>query len=144
MSLYGLRAELAAGGRDRDVAEALRAGLCGGNFDCRRVELPEQILRGQNQQEIHNSGDDEEVDDGGEEGAVFDLAAMEIEDEAVKAGLANDGTNQGADDVGGKCGDDGAERCANDDGDSQIHHVAAEDEIAKTFDHVSSERDWRE
>ena len=67
-----------------------------------------------------------------------DLAAVDVGDEVVEVGLADDGAEKRIDDVGGECGDDGGEGCADDDGDGEVHHIAAEDEVAKAFEHVES------
>ena len=133
-----LRAELAAGGRHRDISQALWAGLGGRRFGRGWVELLEKILRWQHEEEVDDKGEDDEVDDGGKEVAVHDLAAVYIRDEVSKVRFANDRAEQRLDDVFGKSRDDGCKRCADDDGYRQIHHITAQDEIAKSFKHGPS------
>ena len=91
MRLDGLGAEFAAGCGEGDVADAVGAGLSGGYFGCGWVEAFEQILCGEDEEEVDHAGYEQEVDDGGDEGAVFDLAAVEVGGEVVEVGLADDG-----------------------------------------------------
>ena len=85
----GLSAELATFGGGGDVAEALRAGFHGG-LRGRWIELPDEVLRGQDEEEVDDRSDEEEVDDGGDEGAVLDLASVDVSDEVVEVWLADD------------------------------------------------------
>ena len=129
----GLRAELASRRRQRDVAQTLRTGARAGWFGLRRIESLEQVLRRQHEKEVHNSRDEQEVYDGRDEGAVLDLAAVDVGDEVVEIGLADERAKERVDDVGGEGGDDGGKSCADDDGNGQVHYVAAENEVTETF-----------
>jgi len=134
-SLDGLGAELAAGCGDGDVADAVGAGLGSGRYFYGWVEAFEEVLRGQHEEEVDHAGDEQEVDDGGNEGAVLDLAAVGVGDEVVEVRLADDGAEQWVNDVCGEGGDDGCERRADNDGDGEIHDVAAQNEVAKSLEH---------
>ena len=59
---------------------------------------------------------------------------MHVGDEVVEVGLTDEGAEERVDDVRCQRGDDGSEGCADDDGDCQVHHVAAKNEIAKTLE----------
>src|ERR1700734_2612293 len=132
-NLHRLCAELAASCRRRYVAEALRAGLRRRRWRCRRVEFLKQILRRQHQEEVHHGRNQKEVDDRCEKRPIFDLATVHIRHEVVEVWLADDRSQQRVDDIGGQSGDDRSERSADNYGDSQIHHVTAQDEIAKSL-----------
>ena len=54
---------------------------------------------------------------------------------AEKSGLPDDGGDERVDDVGDEGVDDGGEGGADDDGDGEVDDVAAEDEVAKAFEH---------
>jgi hypothetical protein len=136
--LYGLSAELAAGGGYRDVAEALGAGLGGrGGDDC-GMKFLQQVLGGDDEEEVDDAGDEEEVDNGGDEFSVLDGTAVEVADEVVEVGLADDGSEERVDDSFSQRGDDGRECGSDDDGDSKIDDVATQNEIAESFEHVVS------
>ncbi len=94
----GLGAELAAGGCDWDVAEALGQGLVAGGRP-RGMEFLEEVLGGEDEEEVDDGGDEEEVDDGGEEVAVADLASVDVADEIAEVGLADDGSQERIDDL---------------------------------------------
>jgi hypothetical protein len=134
LRLDGLSAELAAGGGGGDIAEALRTGFRDG-LRGGRVELLQEILRGQHEEEVDDSGDEQEIDDCGEEDAILDFAAVDIGYEVVEVGLADEGAEERIDDVGGKGRDDGSEGRSDDDGDGKIHNVATQNEITKSFEH---------
>jgi hypothetical protein len=136
--LYGLGAELAAGGGYGDVAEALWAGFGGRRFNYCRVKFLEEILGGNDEEEVDDGGDQNEVDDGGEEVAIVDLAAIDAADEIAEVGFANDGSEKRIDDFFGQRGDDPRKCCSDDDGDSEINDVATQNEIAESFEHEVS------
>lgn len=133
----GLTAELAAVGGDWDLGEALGAGFDGGGFGA--LEAGEQFLYGKDEEEVDDEGDDEEVDDGVEEVAVLDGRLMEGEDKIGEVGLTYDGGDKRSDDVFDERFSDRSESCADDDGDGEVDDVAAQDEVAKAFDHVASQ-----
>src|SRR5215469_1274382 len=131
----GLGAELAAGGGDGDVAEALRAGLGGRRGGHFGVEFLQEILRGHDEEEVDDRGEDEEVDDGGEEVAVADLASVNVADQVAKVGLAYESSEKRVDDLFGERGDDCSEGGTDDDGHSQVHDVATQNEVAESLEH---------
>ena len=133
---YGLAAELAAAGGQGDLGEALGAGFVRGGFGA--LDAGEQLLHGKDEEEVDDEGDDEEVDDGVEEVAIFDGRLMEGEDEIGEVGLTYDGSDKRGDDVFDERFGDSCESRADDDGDSEVDDVAAQDEVAKAFDHVAS------
>ncbi len=131
-------AELAAGGRDGDFGEALRADLGSGwSVGDWALELVEQIAERHDDEEVDDRGLKQEVDDGVEELAIEDLAAVDEDEEVAEAGLADDGRDERCNDVGGQSGNDRAEGCADDDSDCEIDDVAAKDEVTKAFEHRS-------
>ena len=134
--LDGLGAEFPPCGGCGDVADAVRAGLGCGWFFYGWVEALEEVLRGEHEEEVDHRGDEQEVDDCREEAAVLDLAAVDVTDQVVEVGFADDGAEQGIDDVGRERRDDAGEGRADDHGDGEIHDVAAQDEVAKSLEHV--------
>jgi len=136
--LNRLGAELAARRSRRNVPEALRAGLHLRRFSRGRIELLQQILRRQHQEEIHHRGNQEEVDNGRKKRPILDLTAVHMRDHGVEVRLTHHRTQQRIDNVRGQCGNDRSEGCADNHGDGQIHHVAAQDEIAKSLKHGTS------
>ena len=129
-----LGAELAASRVDRDVAEALRAHLGGwGRED--GIKFFDQVLRRDDEEEVDHGSEDEEVDYRGEEVTVVDLAAVDMADEVAEVWLADKGAEQGVDDLVGQGGNDAGEGGADDDGDGEVHHIAAQDEVTKAFEH---------
>jgi hypothetical protein len=134
--LYGLGAELAAGGGDGDIAEALWAGL-GGWGSGHGMELLQQVLGGEDEEEVDDGGDEKEVDDGGEEVTVTDLASINVADEVAEVRLADDGSQKWIDDLFCQRGHDGGEGGSNDDGHGQIDYVATQDEVAESLEHES-------
>jgi hypothetical protein len=131
-----LGAELAAGCGYRDVYEALGAGFGGRRGGNCGMEFLQQILGGEDEEEVDDSRDEEEVDDGGEEVAVMDFAAVDVRDEVAEVWLADDGSEEGIDDFFSQRGDDGRECGSDDDGDSKVDDVATQNEIAESFEHV--------
>ena len=146
MRLDGLGAELAARGGDGDVAEALGAGLGGYRFGYRRAESFQQILGGDDEEEVDDGSDKQKVDDCGEEVTVEDLASVDVAFEIAEVGLADDGSQERIDNFFSERGDDGREGSADDDGDSKINDVATQNEIAESFEHevslLSFDRVW--
>jgi hypothetical protein len=136
--LYGLGAELAAGGGYGDVAEALWAGFGGRWFHNRRVKFLQEVLGWEHEKEVDDGGDEYEVDDGGEEVAVADLAPVNVADEIAEVGLADDGPKKGINNFFGKRRDNPRKCSSNDDGDSEINDVATQNEIAESFEHEVS------
>ena len=98
LDLHGLGAELAASGGDGDVAEALWAGLSGGRRS-RGMELLQEILCGQDKEEVDHGRDEQEVDDCGEEVAVTDLATVDVCDRITEVRFADDRAKEGVNDV---------------------------------------------
>ena len=134
-ALDGLSAELAAGGGEGDVAEALSAGLGGDGLGCGcSLEFGDEVIGGRNDEEVDDRGQHEEGDEGVEEVAVGDCASVDVEDEGGEVWFADYGCDEGSDDVFDERVDDGAEGCADDDGYGEVEDVAAEDEVAKAFD----------
>ena len=132
----GLRAEFAAVSGGWDLGEALGAGFVSDGFGA--FDAGEQLLHREDEEEVDDEGDDEEVDDGVEEVAVFDGCVVDGDDEIGEVGLTYDSGDKRSDDVFDERFGDRSEGRADDDGDSEVDDVAAEDEVAKTFDHVAS------
>jgi hypothetical protein len=79
------------------------------------------------QAEQHD-GQQEEVDDHGEERAVADLGAVQRERELGEVGLAEDRRDELHDHVAGEAVHHGGERRTDDEAERQVEHVAAERE----------------
>ena len=90
------------------------------------------------EEEVDDEGDDEEVDHGVEEIAVLDGRVVDGADKIGEVGLTYDGGYKRSDDVFDERFGDSCESRADDDGDSEVDDVAAQDEVAKAFDHVAS------
>src|SRR5580658_3304823 len=102
----GLGAEFAASSSHRDVTKALRAGLCG----WRRgdgVEFLQEVLDRQHEEKVHDTSDEQEVDDCGQKVAVADLAPVDVTDKIAKIWLADDGSQKRVNDFFCERGDDG-------------------------------------
>src|SRR6185437_13079400 len=135
MLLDRLRAELAPRCGYGDVAQALRARLCRRWRCLLRLELCQQILRWKYEEKVDHRGEDQEVDNGRDEVAVHDLAAIDVGDEITVVRLTDSCPQQWLDDVVRESGDDCGESSANDHGDCQVHHIAAQDKVTKTLEH---------
>ena len=129
----GLGAELAAFGGEGDVGEALGAGLVG--YMNGALDLGEEVVERNDDEEVDDGGNDEEVDGGVKEAAVFDGCAVEGGGEAGEVGGVDGGGDELHDDVFGQRGDNRAEGGTDDDGDSEVDNVAAQDEVAKALKH---------
>ena len=125
-------------GGNRDFAQALRAGLGGGRLDYLGFKFGHQGIDWQHDHEVNRGGDDQKRDQGVEEVAVLDSAAVNMQHQERKIRLADDRRNQGVDDVGHQGVDDRRESGADDNGYGKIDHIAAQDEIAKSFNHFFS------
>ena len=131
--LDGLAAVLAAGGGERNVAEALGAGLDGDGL--RSLDAGHEGVGRQDDEEIDDGGHQEERDEGVEEVAVGDNSSVDVQDKVGEVRLADYGSDEGRDDVFDDRIDDGGECSTDDDGDCEIEYVATQDEITKTFEH---------
>jgi hypothetical protein len=107
------------------------------------MELLHQSIEGKDEDEVDDGSNEEEGNDGVHEVAVFDFAAVDVEDERGEVGLMNDGSNEWINDIGDEGIDDGGEGSADDDGNGKVHNIAAEDEVAKAFKHDESP-EWEE
>jgi hypothetical protein len=129
-----LGAELAAGGGEWDIAEALWAGFCG-RRGWRGVVFLEEVLGGEDEEEVDHGGDEEEVDDCGEEVTIADLASVDVADEVAEIGFADDGAKERIDDFFSERCDYTGEGSSDDDGDCEIHNVATQNEVAESLEH---------
>src|ERR1035437_754711 len=133
-----LAAVCAAPGCNGDLAKALGAGFGdrrrGGNG---LLEAIEQRVDGQHHREVNHAGNDEERNGGIEKVADVDWSAVHLEDDVLEVGRANDSRNELREDIFYQRCDDCTESSADDDGDSQIDDIPAENKIAKTFQHRS-------
>ena len=59
-----------------------------------------------------------------------------MSDEVAEVWLTDKGTKQGINNLFSQCGHNTGERGTDDDSDSKVHDVAAQDEVAKAFKHV--------
>ena len=85
----GFSAVGAAFGGEGNVGEAFGAGVGGGWRGFRGAEFFEQRVDGEHEDEVDDSGDEEEGNDGVEEVAVLDFAAVDVEDEGGEVGLVD-------------------------------------------------------
>jgi hypothetical protein len=92
----------------------------------------------EHEEEVDDPGEDEEVDAGSNEAAVFDGGPVDVEDEGGEVRLADNRADERADDVTDQRFGYIGKGCANDDCNGKIHYVAAKDEIAKAFKHFWS------
>ena len=129
-----MRAESATCCRKRDVAEALRAGPRGNRLRLAGEKLLREVLRGNYEEEVHHRSQDEEVDDRSQKGAVQNLSTVNVRLEVIEVRFADEGSQEGVDDVSSKSGNDGSESGTDDDGNRQVHHIAAQYEIPKSFE----------
>lgn len=128
-----LRAELATFRIEWDVALALRAGLGGGWR--RRIELLQEILGRENKEEVDDARHQDEIDDGRKEIAITDFASVYMGDEEAKVGLADKRAEKRVNNLFHKRVHNGGKRRTDDDCNCEVHHIAAQDEISKTFQH---------
>lgn len=129
----GLGTKFAARGGNRNIAEALRARLGGGGG--RATKTKQKRVDGKDDEEVDGTGDQEEGDRGVEEIAVLDDAAVDRKGKGGEIWFADNGSDEGINYVGNKGVDNAGEGSADDDGDCEVDHVAAEDEVTKTFEH---------
>jgi len=139
-----LGAELAAGRGERDVAQALRAGLGGGAGGA--AETQQKGVDWKDDEEVNHDRDKGKGDRGVEKVAVLDDAAVDVKGEGGEVRLADDRGDKRVDDVGDERGDDAGEGGADDDGDGEVDDVTAKDEVSKVLEHGGgsiSLRGWR-
>src|SRR5271163_2903439 len=123
-------------GGNRDFAQALRAGLGGGRWNHLGFKSVHQGIDWQHHQKVNRGGDDQKRDRGVEEVAVLDSAAVDMEYQERKVRFADDRRNQWVDNVGHQGVDDRRESGAYDYCYGKIDHIAAQDKIAKSFNHL--------
>src|ERR1019366_3450960 len=119
-------AEGAAAGGDGDVAEALGT-FFGGGVRRHRLLL-HAIHKGvhrEHHEVINGGGDEQEGDDGVDEIADGELAAVDSELNGGEVGLTDQGRDERGQEVFGESGDDAAEGRTDDDADGKIDDVAA-------------------
>ena len=126
----------AALGGDWNVAEALGAWL-GGGFSQRFGLLDARLerIRGQHNGEIDHTGHDQERNRCVQKIADLDLAAAYMQNDAAEIGLAERGGDQRVENVTHQGCDNGVERGAQNDSDSKVHDVSAQNKISKSFQH---------
>lgn len=100
LALYRLRAELAAGGCHWDIAQALRTSTCAGRDSLWWIKALQQSLCGDDQEKIHHKSDEQEINTGGDELAVFNRTPVDVADEIIEVGLTNERAEQRVDDIG--------------------------------------------
>lgn len=136
VGLDGLAAGFAASGGEGNFGQTLRAGFAGGCL--RPLDALQQLLCGQHEEEVDDPGEDEEVDAGRDEAAIFDGGSVDVEDKGGEVRLAHDSADERADDVTDERFSYIGKGCTNNKCDGKIHHIAAKDEIAKAFNHFWS------
>lgn len=140
-SCYGLGAVGTALGGKRNFAQTFGAGFEGRRrIGCGLLEPGLERVQGQNNGEINHGTYDEKRDDGVEETAYFDVAVAYVDDDVAEVWLADGGGDEGIEDIAHQGCDDGIEGRADDDGDSQIDNVAAQNKVSKTFEHFFLQR----
>lgn len=138
---YWLRAVGAAFCCQRNVAEAFGAGLgCGLGDGLGLLDARHELIDGYHEHEIHDTGDDQKLDDVVEEIADHDLAAANGKDDVTEVGLANGGADEGIDDVSHKRANNLTEGAADNDGDGEVHHISTQNKIPKSFKHSILQR----
>src|ERR1700722_9945477 len=110
--LSAVRATL---GGQRDITQALWAGLGAGRLNYLGAKPGHQGVDRQHDHEVNRRGNDQKRDQGVEEVSVLDGAAMDMQYEKREVRLADDGSNQRVDDIGNQSVDDGRKRGADDD-----------------------------
>jgi len=125
-------------GRQGNIGEALRAGLSRCRFGT--LDAGQQLLYRKYEKEVDDAGNDEEVDAGSEEAAIFDWCSADVEYEGGEVRLTHERTDERTDDVINERFGNGRESSSDDDGDGQIDDVAAQNEIAKAFNHLGLRR----
>jgi hypothetical protein len=125
-------------GGNRDVAQALRAGLGGGRCNHLGFKFVHQGIDWQQDQKVNRGSDDQKRDQGIEKVAVLDNPAVNMQQQEREVRLADDRRYEWVDDVGHQSVDDRAKCGADHNGYGKIDHIAAQDEIAKSFNHYFS------
>src|SRR5690606_26897792 len=96
-------------------------------------------------------GDDQEIDDRGDEGAIGEdrrpglarggeageLAVAEVHEEVGEVDPAGDDADDRVDQIGHQAGDDGGEGRADDDAHGHVHDIALGDEGFKFVQHLN-------
>src|SRR2546430_2940614 len=120
-------AELAARGRDRDVAEAFRAGVF-----C-RFGVPGgdggDPVGGDHYEVVDDGRDDQKVEGDVDEVAVAEVTLVDGEDQVGEVRLPAQGGDQGGDQVLDQRLNDVAERHADHDRDGEVDEVASHEEL---------------
>jgi len=123
----------AAPSGDRNIAEALRASLGGGGrFRDRSFEASHEGVGRQHDEEVDRGSDQQEREDGVQEVSNHDV----IEGDCAEVGFADQAADDWCEYIFDEGCDYGAECSANDDANSQIEDVSAQNKIPKSFEHV--------
>ena len=147
----------AAAGAEGDFGEAFGAGGGGDRGGC--FSARDKVLYREDHEEVDGGGVDEETDGRVEELAYVDFAGgnvvggegvgrddgvedRAVEDEGGEVGDAYEAGEEGGEDVAGEGGGDGTEGGTDEDGYGEVDYIAAEDEVAKAFEHFEPPGGW--
>src|SRR5579859_2156779 len=134
----GLCAMSTAPGCDGNVAQAFGTLLGRGRWrrsGVARLDALQHPADGEHNAEIYDARDDRERDYMVEKVANLEFPFSDVEDDVTQVRLSDGRRNQRVEDVTDECGHDTRECRADNHRHCQVHHVAAQNKIAKAFEH---------